>query len=241
MPSSSVDSTVTITAAKQEPVPASPSSTGKPVSKLANLDTELSNIITGLKFNLQKDNDLAGFSTATLNDFEDDEILEQIQTPVKSTTIPVFDDNGVGDKNEEQSNKSDGSGVVNNTMVGSNKKQSAEGEKQKSLSEIYVDLNSIRPHEKYLSRCILDDSSGLKIMLNFAKDRPRDDISVYVITTTNQNRAGISNYQFDASVSRVSVHSLFFIIKTMLNKKKCEFLYILLSAMQNPLTRSIRP
>lgn len=130
------------------------------------------------------------------NDFDDDEILqvEQIQTtPVQTNLVNTETDQAVTDQVVTQ---------IKSEVCGNSVEIT---EKLKSLAEIYVDLNTIRPHEKYLSRCILDDPSGLKIMLNFAKDRPRDDVSVYVITTTNQNRSPITHYQFDASVSRVSI------------------------------------
>lgn len=71
------------------------------------------------------------------------------------------------------------------------------------LSEIMVDINSIRPGTKS-PLTIMDDPEGLKVMLHFARDHPRENVSVIVITTMNQNSLPITNYQFDASVSKVS-------------------------------------
>lgn len=71
------------------------------------------------------------------------------------------------------------------------------------LSEIVVDINSIRPGNKP-PLTIMDDPEGLKVMLHFARDHPRENVSVIVITTMNQNALPITNYQFDASVSKVS-------------------------------------
>lgn len=182
------------------------SSSSKPPSKLANFDTELSNLISGLKINLSKDSDPDLIAGTSVNDAEDDEILQVEQSPMSFQTNLV--DTETADKEiVEPQPKTENNGNVSEIKTSGK----SEAEKLKPLSEMYVDLNSTRPHDKYTSRCILDDPSGLKIMLNFAKDRPRDDISVYVITTTNQNRSSISDYQFDASVSRVKffVHFLF--------------------------------
>lgn len=70
------------------------------------------------------------------------------------------------------------------------------------LSEISIDIEAIRPGAEP-PKTIMDDQEGLKIVLHFAKDRPRDDVSVIVITTTNQNSQPISNYIFDVSISKV--------------------------------------
>lgn len=74
----------------------------------------------------------------------------------------------------------------------------------KPLTELIVDINSIKPGNEP-PRIIMDEPEGLKIMLNFARDHPREDVSVIVITTINQNTAPINNYQFDGSISKVSV------------------------------------
>lgn len=70
------------------------------------------------------------------------------------------------------------------------------------LSEISIDIEAIRPGAEP-PKTIMDDQEGLKIVLHFVKDRPRDDVSVIVITTTNQNSQPISNYIFDVSISKV--------------------------------------
>lgn len=73
----------------------------------------------------------------------------------------------------------------------------------KPLADIVIDLNEIRPHDEYAPLCILEEKSGLKIMLNFTKDKPRPDVAVLVITTTNHNKLTVKNFQFEASVSKV--------------------------------------
>lgn len=71
----------------------------------------------------------------------------------------------------------------------------------KSLAEITIDLDTIMPSNES-PRTVMDEPEGLKIMLNFAKDRPRSDVAVIVISTINQGKQGITDFQFDASVKK---------------------------------------
>lgn len=73
---------------------------------------------------------------------------------------------------------------------------------ERPLSNFNIQIDSITPGD-IPPRIIMEETAGLKIMLHFVKDRPRDDISVIVITTTNHNSIAIKDYQFDASVSKV--------------------------------------
>lgn len=73
----------------------------------------------------------------------------------------------------------------------------------KSLTDIEIDLNKIIPGNEP-ARTIMDDSDGLKVILNFAKDIPSPDVSVIVISIINQGREPVSKFQFDASVTKVS-------------------------------------
>lgn len=73
----------------------------------------------------------------------------------------------------------------------------------KPLAEIVIDLNEVRPHDEYAPRCIMDEKCGLKIMLNFTKDKPRPDVAVLVVVVTNHNKLPIKNFQFEASVQKV--------------------------------------
>lgn len=79
---------------------------------------------------------------------------------------------------------------------------------ERPLANFYIEIDSITPGE-CPPRTIMEETAGLKIMLHFVKDRPRDDISVIVITTTNHNSIAIKDYQFDASVSKVSESRFF--------------------------------
>lgn len=78
---------------------------------------------------------------------------------------------------------------------------------ERPLSNFNIEIDSITPGE-HPARTIMEEADGLKIILHFAKDRPRDDISVIVITTTNHNSIAIKDYQFDASVSKVCIMSI---------------------------------
>ncbi|XP_053685558.1 ADP-ribosylation factor-binding protein GGA2 [Sabethes cyaneus] len=71
----------------------------------------------------------------------------------------------------------------------------------KSLAEIVIDLDNIQPSREP-SRTVWDDKEGLQIILNFTKDRPREDVSVIVISTINQGREIIPSFHFDASVRK---------------------------------------
>ncbi|XP_058463125.1 ADP-ribosylation factor-binding protein GGA2 isoform X2 [Malaya genurostris] len=71
----------------------------------------------------------------------------------------------------------------------------------KSLAEIVIDLDNIQPSREP-SRTVWDDKEGLQITLNFAKDHPRSDVSVIVISTINQGRVEIPEFHFDASVRK---------------------------------------
>jgi len=71
-----------------------------------------------------------------------------------------------------------------------------------ALKDIKVDISEIAPSETEAPRTIMDEKKGLKILVNFTNDRPARDVMVLVITVTNQGPSAISNFQFDASVSK---------------------------------------
>lgn len=71
------------------------------------------------------------------------------------------------------------------------------------LSELVVDLENIKPSH-HPPKVIMDDAHGLKVVLHYALDRPRDDVAVIVVITTNQSAEPVRSYQLDASVSKVS-------------------------------------
>lgn len=164
--------------------------------KFQNFDTELTQLISGLKSNLRKESG----DSSTL---DDDKLLFDIdvgllgESPKKENEEIVIDQSN--EKPEEwKEEKQAASPNESTNQVNSNK----------PLADITVDLNDIRPHDEFTPRCIMDEKCGLKIMLNFTKDKPRDDVAVLVITTTNHNRLPIKNFQFEASVPKVSISNL---------------------------------
>lgn len=169
-------------------------------SKFDNLDTEMTQFVSKLKFDLLKDQSSATDSASCQpdlllcdNTLEDDIMLEH------------SNDESIGSKlnNLEPSLEilCDNVGEVPIPVDLSD-------DARKPLSEINVDINSIMPHKTLAPRVLLEEEKGLKITLNFSRDRPRKDVTVLVIITTNHNSQPISNYQFEASVSRVSFISL---------------------------------
>lgn len=165
----------------------------KPQSKLVNFDSEITELVSGLKLNMErssKDNCREDIDI-------DDKLLEEpddmmLSQPAINCDIdlltPEFDPLPVS--------------AIESVEPKSASPKDSEN-LNKPLSEFIIDLNTIRPHDEHQSRCILDEPNGLKILLNFTKDHPRSDVAVMVITTTNHNNAPLSNYQFEASASKV--------------------------------------
>lgn len=157
--------------------------------KFQNFDTELTEMISGLKSNLKKSlND-------PLFDQDDDKSLLHIDLEIIKL-----------ESAEETPQVSQDAIVKNNELVEQTVNSTSNSNKR--LADIEINLNSIRPHDIHGPRCILDDKSGLKIILNFAKDKPRANVAVLVITTTNQSHLPVKNYQFEASVSKVNFENL---------------------------------
>lgn len=162
--------------------------------KFQNFDSELTQLISGLKSNLKKDAD--DVHTNSDDDklllSQDNDIEPLALTPMKKSSDELV----LANDSIEQQQKvtSSDESVIQNVNL------------NKPLADIVIDLNDIRPHGDYAPRCIMDEKSGgLKIMLNFTKDKPRADVAVLVITTTNQNSLPIKNFQFEASVPKVNL------------------------------------
>lgn len=181
-------SAITIPVAKAPTAPASATAAiseekvNATQKKFQNFDSELTQLISGLKSNLSKESD------ESPQQDDDKLLLDDIETPEKSPIKVEPVDDSIASKTE---------GECSNQM-----------NVNKPLAEIVIDLNEIRPHDEHAPRCIMDEKCGLKITMNFTKDKPRPDISVLVITTTNHNKLPIKNFQFEASVQKVcqSVH-----------------------------------
>lgn len=72
------------------------------------------------------------------------------------------------------------------------------------LNDIFVKLEYIKP-SSYPPRLVLDEKNGVSVTLHLAKDKPKEGVSVYVITTINKNELPLSNYLFQAVVTQVSI------------------------------------
>ena len=75
-------------------------------------------------------------------------------------------------------------------------------EQKIALKDINLDINEIQPSDTEAPRTIMDEKKGLKILVNFTKDKPAKDVMVLVITVINQGPMAVSNFQFDASTSK---------------------------------------
>lgn len=165
--------------------------------KFQNFDSELTQLISGLKSNLTKDADVNLDDDKLLLVTQDNDVEPLALSPTKtSNDEPNLTNESNERPQQQQIASSDGNSHQNVNL-------------NKPLADIVVDLNEIRPHDDHAPRCIMDEKSGgLKIMLNFTKDKPRADIAVLVITTTNHNSLPIRNFQFEASVTKVMYRTL---------------------------------
>lgn len=163
-----------------------------------HFDTEITELVSGLKLNMGRN---SMENCVDDPDLDDDKLLEDPidVVPLQTTNCEIdllahdFDPITAANQSTETVPAPKNENATKNGHENVNK----------PLSETIVDLNTIRPHDEYQPRCILDESNGLKIMLNFTKDHPRPDVVVLVITTTNHNSVALSNYQFEASVTKV--------------------------------------
>ncbi|XP_049792647.1 ADP-ribosylation factor-binding protein GGA2 isoform X1 [Schistocerca nitens] len=71
----------------------------------------------------------------------------------------------------------------------------------KPLNDINVSLDSIKPGS-VPPLTVLDEKNGVSVILHFAKDRPREDVSVVVVTTISKNPSPLTNYLFQAVVPK---------------------------------------
>lgn len=71
-----------------------------------------------------------------------------------------------------------------------------------ALKDLKIVIDEIEPSDMEAPRIIIEEKKGLKILVNFTKNRPAKDVSVLVITVVNQGSMAIENFQFDASVSK---------------------------------------
>lgn len=85
----------------------------------------------------------------------------------------------------------------------------------KPLTDLSVTIESVKP-SSIPPLTVLEEKNGISVVLHFAKDKPRDDVHVIVVTTLSKNTSALSNYHFQAVVPKVS-HLLFLLI-VIINK-----------------------
>ncbi|KYN11621.1 ADP-ribosylation factor-binding protein GGA1, partial [Trachymyrmex cornetzi] len=71
----------------------------------------------------------------------------------------------------------------------------------KPLTDITVCLEDIKPGTNP-PLTVIEERNGVSVVLHFAQDSPRSDVSVIVITTMSKNAKPLSNYLFQAVVSK---------------------------------------
>lgn len=71
----------------------------------------------------------------------------------------------------------------------------------KPLTDIVVCLEDIKPGINP-PLTVIEERNGISVVLHFAQDNPRCDVSVIVITTMSKNVKPLSNYLFQAIVSK---------------------------------------
>jgi ADP-ribosylation factor-binding protein GGA len=69
------------------------------------------------------------------------------------------------------------------------------------LNDIFIKLEDVKP-STVPPLTILNDRNGITITLHCAKDRPKDDVHVFVVTTISKNELPLSNYLFQAVVPK---------------------------------------
>ncbi|KAL2738980.1 ADP-ribosylation factor-binding protein GGA3 [Vespula squamosa] len=71
----------------------------------------------------------------------------------------------------------------------------------KPLTDINVNLQDIKPGTN-LPITVIEEKNGISVVLHFAQDSPRPDVSVIVVTTMSKNTKPLSNYLFQAVVPK---------------------------------------
>ncbi|CAL7949486.1 unnamed protein product [Xylocopa violacea] len=71
----------------------------------------------------------------------------------------------------------------------------------KPLTDINIDLQDIKPGINP-PMTVIEEKNGISVVLHFARDNPREDVFVIVITTVSKNSKPLSNYLFQAVVPK---------------------------------------
>lgn len=80
----------------------------------------------------------------------------------------------------------------------------------KPMTDLSVTLESIKP-SSLPPLTVLEDKNGITIVFHFAKDKPREDVQVMVVTTISKNSSSLSNFHFQAVVPKVRIYNYFFV------------------------------
>lgn len=78
----------------------------------------------------------------------------------------------------------------------------------KPLTDIDVSLSNVTP-SNVPPMTIFEEENGLTVVLHFCKDKPRPDVNVIVISTTNKNKKPILDFRFQGVVPKVCTIYLF--------------------------------
>lgn len=71
----------------------------------------------------------------------------------------------------------------------------------KPLTDINISLQDIKPGINP-PMTVIEEKNGISVVLHFARDNPREDVFVVVITTMSKNSKPLSNYLFQAVVPK---------------------------------------
>ncbi|XP_076762538.1 ADP-ribosylation factor-binding protein Gga [Xylocopa sonorina] len=71
----------------------------------------------------------------------------------------------------------------------------------KPLTDININLQDIKPGITP-PMTVIEEKNGISVVLHFARDNPREDVFVIVITTVSKNSKPLSNYLFQAVVPK---------------------------------------
>lgn len=69
-------------------------------------------------------------------------------------------------------------------------------------------LSCFVPHTGTEAPATPYDKNNLKLVIHFAKDRPRPDVAVMVVSVMSTNTIPVKNFTFQAAVPKVSWSSL---------------------------------
>ncbi|KAF5273890.1 hypothetical protein FQA39_LY01005 [Lamprigera yunnana] len=100
----------------------------------------------------------------------------------------------VKDKSEEKTN-------TNCVSINTENKISSISKTDFKLNDLFIKLEDIKPSSTP-PLVVLDEKNGISVTFHFGKNKPRDDITVIVLTTISKNELPLSNLLFQAVVPK---------------------------------------